>query len=55
MSRAREYRDSAEDCFVLAEAVRDPVESHELRQIAHAFLRLAERVESQDPDPPERT
>jgi hypothetical protein len=55
MSRAKEYRDRAEDCFVLAEAVSDPVESGELRQIAHAFLRLAERLETQEPNGPERT
>jgi hypothetical protein len=55
MSRAREYRDKAEDYFVLADHVTDTIESHQLRWIAHAFLRLAEHVEGQKTGGPERT
>jgi hypothetical protein len=46
MSDRDTYRTKAMECMAAAESMHDPVERAELLVIAHAFIKLADRVET---------
>jgi hypothetical protein len=48
MSDCNAYRQKAMECLAAVETMHDPVERAELLAIAHAFIKLADRVAARD-------